>query len=282
MSDYAKDVLVEPEWLEEHLNDESIRIVEVDENPALYAEAHIPGAIGFDWKEDLQDHVRRDFLGARGLREAFRQPRHLRRPHDRRLRRPQQLVRRLHLLVPEVLRPRQGAAAQRPARKVDLRWAPDDGGGAERCSGDLHRAAWRRRDPRRARRGPRRDQRRHEARRRALARRVRGRGDLAARLRAGGGTARGAHPGRALDPVGAGRQGRRDVQVGRRTARALRAARARSTARTSSPTAASASARRTRGSCCTSSSAATTSRTTTALGRSGATSWPCRSRSGSS
>ncbi|MGE5747562.1 MAG: sulfurtransferase, partial [Solirubrobacterales bacterium] len=31
--------------------------------PALYAEAHIPGAIGFDWKRDLQDQVKRDFLG---------------------------------------------------------------------------------------------------------------------------------------------------------------------------------------------------------------------------
>jgi thiosulfate/3-mercaptopyruvate sulfurtransferase len=63
VADYANDVLVEPEWLEEHLQDDSIRIVEVDENPALYAEAHIPGAIGFDWKTDLQDQVKRDFLG---------------------------------------------------------------------------------------------------------------------------------------------------------------------------------------------------------------------------
>jgi thiosulfate/3-mercaptopyruvate sulfurtransferase len=60
---YAKDVLVEPEWLEQHLDDDGIRIVEVDETPALYAEAHIPGAIGFDWQKDLQDQVRRDFLG---------------------------------------------------------------------------------------------------------------------------------------------------------------------------------------------------------------------------
>ena len=60
---YAKDVLVETDWVAGHLDDDSIRIVEVDENPALYAEAHIPGAIGFDWKVDLQDQVRRDFLG---------------------------------------------------------------------------------------------------------------------------------------------------------------------------------------------------------------------------
>jgi thiosulfate/3-mercaptopyruvate sulfurtransferase len=63
MTDYSRDVLVETTWVAEHLNDDSIRIVEVDENPALYAEAHIPGAIGFDWKHDLQDQVKRDFLG---------------------------------------------------------------------------------------------------------------------------------------------------------------------------------------------------------------------------
>ena len=65
MADYAKDVLVETQWVEDHLDDDTIRIVEVDENPALYAEAHIPGAIGFDWKKDLQDQVKRDFLGPR-------------------------------------------------------------------------------------------------------------------------------------------------------------------------------------------------------------------------
>jgi thiosulfate/3-mercaptopyruvate sulfurtransferase len=63
MADYAKDVLVDTQWVENHLSDDSIRIVEVDENPALYAEAHIPGAIGLDWKKDLQDQVKRDFLG---------------------------------------------------------------------------------------------------------------------------------------------------------------------------------------------------------------------------
>ncbi|MFL5781856.1 MAG: sulfurtransferase, partial [Thermoleophilaceae bacterium] len=63
MAAYAKDVLVETDWVQQHLEDETIRIVEVDENPALYEEAHIPGAIGFDWKKDLQDQVKRDFLG---------------------------------------------------------------------------------------------------------------------------------------------------------------------------------------------------------------------------
>ncbi len=71
MAEYAKDVLVEPEWLQEHLDDDGIRIVEVDENPALYAEAHIPGAIGFDWKQDLQDQVKRDFLGPESFGRLF-------------------------------------------------------------------------------------------------------------------------------------------------------------------------------------------------------------------
>jgi thiosulfate/3-mercaptopyruvate sulfurtransferase len=71
MADYAKDVLVDTQWVENHLGDDSVRIVEVDENPALYAEAHIPGAIGFDWKRDLQDQVERDFLGPADFGELF-------------------------------------------------------------------------------------------------------------------------------------------------------------------------------------------------------------------
>jgi thiosulfate/3-mercaptopyruvate sulfurtransferase len=71
LSAYAKDVLVEPDWLVEHLSDESIRIVEVDENRQLYGDAHIPGAIGFDWQEDLQDQVRRDFLGPEDFGALF-------------------------------------------------------------------------------------------------------------------------------------------------------------------------------------------------------------------
>jgi len=62
MTDYAKDVLVSTDWVADHLNDDRLRIVEVDETPSLYDEAHIPGAIGFDWKHDLQDPVRRRFL----------------------------------------------------------------------------------------------------------------------------------------------------------------------------------------------------------------------------
>jgi thiosulfate/3-mercaptopyruvate sulfurtransferase len=62
MHRYPTDALVGREWLERHLNDSSIRIVEVDEDPTAYDRAHIPGAIGFDWRLDLQDQVVRRFL----------------------------------------------------------------------------------------------------------------------------------------------------------------------------------------------------------------------------
>ena len=68
---YAKDVLVETDWVADHLDDDSIRIVEVDENFGLYGEGHIPGAIGFDWQADLQDPVRRDFLGPEAFAELM-------------------------------------------------------------------------------------------------------------------------------------------------------------------------------------------------------------------
>ena len=71
MADYAKQVLVETDWVAQHLDDESIRIVEVDENHSLYQQAHIPGAIGFDWKADLQDQVRRNFLGPKEFATLF-------------------------------------------------------------------------------------------------------------------------------------------------------------------------------------------------------------------
>ena len=87
----------------------SVRIVEVDENPALYAEAHILGATGFDWKQELQDQVKRDFLGPQQFGELMGS-RGISNDHQVVLYGDlQQLVRRLHLLVLQVLRARQRA-----------------------------------------------------------------------------------------------------------------------------------------------------------------------------
>ena len=61
-SGYAKDVLVTTDWLAEHLSDSWVAVAEVDENPDLYEEGHIPGAVKLHWKEDLQDPVERDLI----------------------------------------------------------------------------------------------------------------------------------------------------------------------------------------------------------------------------
>jgi thiosulfate/3-mercaptopyruvate sulfurtransferase len=64
---YAKPVLVSTEWLAEHVGDDNVVVAEVDENPDLYDEGHVPGALKLHWREDLQDPVERDLVE----REAF-------------------------------------------------------------------------------------------------------------------------------------------------------------------------------------------------------------------
>ena len=66
---YAKAVLVTTDWLAEHLGDDGLVVAEVDENPDLYDEGHIPGAIKLHWREDLQDPVERDLVE----KDAFEQ-----------------------------------------------------------------------------------------------------------------------------------------------------------------------------------------------------------------
>ena len=73
---YSKPVLVSTDWLAEHLEDDGIVVAEVDENPDLYEEGHVPGAVKLHWRNDLQDPVERDvvdretferLLGERGI-----------------------------------------------------------------------------------------------------------------------------------------------------------------------------------------------------------------------
>jgi thiosulfate/3-mercaptopyruvate sulfurtransferase len=67
-SGYARpDALVETEWLIGHLNDPEVRVVESDEDILLYEQGHIPGAVMIDWVGDLNDRVRRDYLGREGF-----------------------------------------------------------------------------------------------------------------------------------------------------------------------------------------------------------------------
>lgn len=58
------NVLVNTEWALAHLDDPNVVFIEVDEDTSIYETNHIRNAIRLDWQNDLQDKVRRDFIGA--------------------------------------------------------------------------------------------------------------------------------------------------------------------------------------------------------------------------
>ena len=65
------DVLVDAEWVEAHLDDPGVVLVEVDEDTSAYDKGHIRNAVKLDWKKDLQDPVRRDFVDRRGFEQLL-------------------------------------------------------------------------------------------------------------------------------------------------------------------------------------------------------------------
>jgi thiosulfate/3-mercaptopyruvate sulfurtransferase len=65
------DVLVESAWVEEHLDDPGLVLVEVDEDVSAYDKGHIRGAVKIDWKTELQDPVRRDFVDKTGFEQLL-------------------------------------------------------------------------------------------------------------------------------------------------------------------------------------------------------------------
>ncbi|HMG63675.1 MAG TPA: sulfurtransferase [Streptosporangiaceae bacterium] len=61
------DVLVDADWVEAHNGEDGVVLVEVDEDTAAYDKGHIRNAVKIDWKKDLQDPVRRDFVDKDGF-----------------------------------------------------------------------------------------------------------------------------------------------------------------------------------------------------------------------
>ncbi|GGS20922.1 MULTISPECIES: sulfurtransferase [Actinokineospora] len=66
-----EDVLVSAAWAEENLTAPGVVFVEVDEDASAYDAGHIPGAVKVDWKKDLQDPVRRDFVDQAGFEKLL-------------------------------------------------------------------------------------------------------------------------------------------------------------------------------------------------------------------
>ena len=68
MADYANpDSLVTTDWVAQHLNDPKVRLIEVDVDTAAYETGHAPGAVGWNWKSDLETHVVRDVADKEGI-----------------------------------------------------------------------------------------------------------------------------------------------------------------------------------------------------------------------
>jgi thiosulfate/3-mercaptopyruvate sulfurtransferase len=65
------EALVDAEWVEAHAGDPGLVLVEVDEDTSAYDKGHIRNAIKIDWKKDLQDPVRRDFVDRVGFEKLL-------------------------------------------------------------------------------------------------------------------------------------------------------------------------------------------------------------------
>lgn len=63
--------LVSTAWLQDHLADEHLVVLEVDEQPLIYSIGHVPGARNVEWRRDLQDHLTRDIPSPEGIRELW-------------------------------------------------------------------------------------------------------------------------------------------------------------------------------------------------------------------
>lgn len=66
-------VLVTTDWAAEHLNDEGIRFVEVDVDTEAYDSGHLPGAVGWNWKEQLQDQLQRNIASKEDFQQLLRE-----------------------------------------------------------------------------------------------------------------------------------------------------------------------------------------------------------------
>jgi thiosulfate/3-mercaptopyruvate sulfurtransferase len=66
-----ENVLVSAQWAEENLETPGVVFVEVDEDTSAYDTGHIPGAVKIDWKSELQDPVRRDFVDRAGFEKLL-------------------------------------------------------------------------------------------------------------------------------------------------------------------------------------------------------------------
>src|SRR5215831_3208462 len=65
------EVLVDADWVQAHLHDPKVRLIEVDVDTTAYDQGHIPGAVAYNWQKELQDQVVRAPLSKERLEELL-------------------------------------------------------------------------------------------------------------------------------------------------------------------------------------------------------------------
>src|SRR3972149_10657793 len=69
---YARpESLASTDWVQQHLSDHGVRMIESNEDTLLYASGHVPGAVHVDWTLDLNDQVRRDYITRQGFEQLM-------------------------------------------------------------------------------------------------------------------------------------------------------------------------------------------------------------------
>ena len=70
---YSSEVLVDSDWVQQHLRDPRVRLVEVDVDTTAYEQSHIPGAVGWNWTSQLSDGIRRDVASREDFSQLLQQ-----------------------------------------------------------------------------------------------------------------------------------------------------------------------------------------------------------------
>jgi thiosulfate/3-mercaptopyruvate sulfurtransferase len=74
MADYARpESLVSTQWVADNLKNPKVLLIEVDVDTAAYDTGHIPGAVGWNWKTDLETQVMRNIADKSGIENLLSQ-----------------------------------------------------------------------------------------------------------------------------------------------------------------------------------------------------------------
>src|SRR5262245_46777273 len=72
MSNYSHpEVLVDIAWAKANIGKPKVKFVEIDVDTSAYESGHIPGAVAFNWRSQLQSQVRRDIISQQDFEQML-------------------------------------------------------------------------------------------------------------------------------------------------------------------------------------------------------------------